>query len=183
MSVDSEVKGSKANSSIECFINEMIKRGELKAYSPHIDQRSLEREDDEERVIKIKKGLSLTPIEKVGPYRPHIIEDLSTGNKYHLFMGGYGGEITEDGNQTIYDNCLIEKLKDPDFRKIRDIMGGGRLGIPDEMVSLRIRTSYSTKFEVLLDVDVPVSHRGSVNVEGKEESDSFFIKFYKFLQS
>ena len=62
-------------------------------------------------------------------------------------------------------------------------MGDGRLGIPDEMVETRIRTSYSTDFEALSDVDVPVGHDGHVKVEGREESDPFLEKFYNFLKN
>ena len=183
MAVESEVRGLKANSSIEYFLNEMIKREELRAYRVQINKRTIERDDEDELVVRVKKGVSLTPIERLGSYYPYILEDTSTGNKYHLFMEGHGGVISEYGDQTIYDNCLVEKLKDPDFRKISVIMGDGRLGIPDEMVETRIRTSYSTDFEALSDVDVPVGHDGHVKVEGREESDPFLEKFYNFLQS
>lgn len=144
----------------------MIESDELKAYGIVINKQEVVTDNDEELVVRVKKGASLVPVKEIKENRIYILEDPSTGNKYHFSTSSYGGILSEDGDQTIYNNSLLEKLVGFDPKKVTQksgLMGGG-LNIPEEMIQSMIRTKYDTHWRALSDVDIVDGHDGGVKL-------------------
>lgn len=183
-----ELKENIGKSSYEMrqFFQEMIKTGKLKAYNVELNKQVIEKNTDEEEVIRIKKGATLTPTEKLSEYRPVFVEDLTTSTIYHLNIGSRGGMFFNDGDsQTIYHHCVLERIVQGfDPKKINSCIRSNfedGISIPPEMVTARLRISYDQDWESGGNYDYIEETRGNLIVDG--EQDSLFAKVMDFVRN
>lgn len=178
----------KSSFDMRCFFQKMVKRGELKAFSVEVDKQEVQSDTKNERVIKTKKGATLTPTTKLEEYQPVILVDSKTGIMYNLDIGSRGGEFYNDGDsQTIYHHCVLERLAQRfDHKKVENRTNFGGFGafkdgisIPQEMVTARLRVSYDEDWEGSGEVDRVAGTRGNLVVTG--EQDSLFQKVHEFV--
>lgn len=135
----------KMNCLMESFFQGLIDNGRLVAYTVEIDKAS-ERETKDRRVIVIKKGATLTPTKKLRYHQPVFVEDASTKARYNLSIRAEGGMFDDEGENTVYHSCVLEKLVSAsdgfDAREVaKDYYGG--VAIPENMVVARLRMNYA----------------------------------------
>lgn len=177
----------KTSYAMRYFFQKMIDKGELKAYSVEINKRIVEKDTDDEEIVRTKKGVTLTPTERLREYQSVFIEDSETGTLYNLDIGSRGGMIYDDGDsQTIYHHCVLEMLaKKFDSKKIMKkglgIWGSfdNGLSIPDEMIKGRLKVSYDEDWESGVNFDEIAGTTGDLVIEGKK--DKLFEKVYDFV--
>lgn len=177
------VRGSvgKSSSQMKWFFQEMIKKGELIAYTVEVNKRTVE-ETEEEQVIRIRKGATLTPTKELYPYEniDTIVEDPKTRTKYLLHIGSEGGMFSEDGDsQTIHHRCVLERLAQQfDPRKV--VAGLGGIYAPKEVVSAILSVGYGEDWGSRGESDGIRGTRGNLAVEG--EQDGLFEKVCEFVR-
>mgnify|MGYP001600875628 CR=1 FL=1 len=169
--------------SMRLFFQGLIDNGEIKAYSFEIDKSTVEKDTDDEKVIRIKKGLTLEEVKKLAEYQPVFIEDVNKGSMYYLHISSHGGMFDDEGGQTIYNNCSLERLASGFNPRL--ISGGYRnensgISIPEDMIVARLRVNYSDDWEAGADVDYIADRRGSTVVEGKR--DKLFDNVLEFVR-
>lgn len=145
-----------------CFFNGLVKSGELRAY---------------------RTEKSLVKADRLEMERPFVLEDPATGSMYAFKIGSYGGMVYNDGDsQTIYDNCIVEKLSKGIARNlnIRTTEFPNGAAVPSEWVSAKLRVSHSNDFESGGSFDYVRSSNGSLTIEG--ESDGLFKKICEFVR-
>lgn len=163
------------------FFQEMFKRGELKAFSVEVDKQEVLSDTEDEKVVKTKKGATLTPTTKLEEYQPVILVDSKTGIMYNLNVGSRGGEFYDDGDsQTIYHHCVLSRLSRFDPKKITSDHHGG-ISIPNNMVTARLRVSYDEDWESGENTDRIGATRAHLVIEG--EQDSLFQRVYEFVRT
>jgi len=171
------------------FFQQMVKDGELKAYSVEVNKRIVEKDTEDEEVVRTKKGATLTPTAELKEHQPVLVEDPATGSMYNLDIGSRGGMFYDDGDsQTIYHHCVLERIAQGfDPKKVADRTSFGDFGsfkdgisIPLEMVNARLRVSYDEDWESGGDHDYVARRRGNLVVEG--EKDVLFDKVCKFVR-
>src|SRR3989344_8712927 len=81
----------KQNHEMRRFFQQMVTDGRLKAYN----------------VVRA----TLTPVRELKENQQFFIEDLKTGEWYSLETKTEGGTFSEQGSQTIYNYCVVEKIK------------------------------------------------------------------------
>jgi len=171
------------------FFQRMVKNGELKAYDVEVNKKIVEKNTDDEEIVRTKKGATLTPTQELIEYQPVLVEDPETGVMYNLDIGSRGGMFFNDGDsQTIYHHCVLEKLaQKPDSKKIATGKEFGQFGsfdegisIPLEMITARLRISYDQDWESGRESDYVAGTSGSLVIEG--EKDKLFEKVYSFVK-
>lgn len=177
----------KKTSDMAQFFQQMIDRNELRAYLIEVDKKTVEKDTEEEEIIRIKKGATLIPTKELRENQPVFIEDSETGVKYNLNIETRGGEFFKDGDsQTMHHSCILEKLVNFNPRKITEkvIFGSYRqrdFSIPQEMIAARLIVNYEEDWESSGDSDYVAEARGNIVVEG--EQDILFKKVYDFVKS
>ncbi len=170
----------KSSYSMNYFFQSMIDKKELEAYSVRTNEQIIEKDDGEERIVKVKKGATLIPIKEIEERRDIFIKDKITDTFYYLNIQSSGGSFSEDGSQTIYHNCTLERLsKKTDFRKINN-GGHNGLSIPGEFIDAKLRVSYSDDWDGGGETDFISGSRGKFVIEG--EKDGLFEKVYDFVK-
>ena len=168
------------------FFQDMIRRGELRAYSIEVNKRIVEKDTSDERIVRTIKGATLTPTESVRDNATIIVQDSKTGVMYLLSMDSEGGMPYDDGDsQTIYHNCTLEKLAGEfDSKKVTTRTEIGGLGyvinLPKDMVTARLRISYNENWVSAGETDVIGNRSGHLAIEG--ERDSLIDKIYEFVR-
>lgn len=179
----------KNSNAMRQFFQQMVKRRELKAYCVEVNKRIVEKDTEDEEVVRTRKGATLTPTEKLREYQPVIIEDPETGVMYNLDIGCRGGMFFDDGDsQTIYHHCVLERIAQRfDPRKVADRTSFGDSGsfkdgisIPREMVTARLRVSYDENWESGGEMDYIAGTRMGLVVEGKR--DDLFNRVCEFVR-
>ncbi len=162
------------------FFLEMIKQRKLRAYTVAVNKRTVEKDTENEEVVRIRKGAILTPTTELREDQAVLIEDPKTGTMYNLDIGSRGGMFYNDGDsQTIYHHCILEKLAEQfDLRKVATF-GSYRISIPGEMVTARLRVSYDEDWESGGESDYVAGTRGYLVIEG--EQDNFFKEVCDFI--
>jgi len=159
------------------FFNNLMKRGELVAHSIEIDRIVVERDTAEERVTRTIKGATLIPTDEIRDNCSYILD--RSGRRYHLNTKVYGGMFYDEGNsQTVYHNCILERLASNfDLKMVSKANGDyhTKILIPREMIDGRLRAYYSEDSED----DEVVSSRGSLYIDG--ENDELFEAVRKFI--
>jgi len=153
------------------FFQSMIDKKELNAYLVEIDKKIIEKDTEEEQVIRIKKGATLTPTTELGIEPGVLLEDPATKTFYNLNIG-------VDGYSSFtHDFCVLEKLPSPfDSKCIPDVKeryccGIRRLYFPDDMLAAKLRMEwYGTREQ----------REHSLVVEG--EQDKLFEKVCEFVR-
>jgi len=170
------------------FFQQMVKVKELNAYSVEVNKRIVEKDTEEEEVVKTKKGAILTPTTELKEYQPVFIKDSATESMYALDIGSRGGMFYNDGDsQTIYHHCVLERIAQGfDPKKVTDKKSFGDFGsfkdgisIPRDMVTARLRVSYDENWESGEDIDYVAGRTGNLVVEG--DCDKLFEKVCKFV--
>ncbi|MEK6861321.1 MAG: hypothetical protein AABY07_05095 [Nanoarchaeota archaeon] len=143
------------------FFQQMVKRGELKAYT--------------------RKRATLTLTEELRENQPVFIKDPETRIMYYLDIRSEGGMFYNDGNsQTMYHHCVLERLtKQLDPKKVATRFDGGTT-VPKEMVAARLRIDYDQDCKSGGEHDYVAETRGNLVVEGKQ--DKLFKKVCKFVR-
>ena len=181
--LDEIVKEDIGKSSFEMkyFFQGMVDKDELEAYLVEINKEIVKKDDDEEKVVRIKKGATLVPIKEIRENRNIFVKDIKTGIFYHLNIGSYGGMFYDDGDsQTIYHNCTLEKLPMGfDFKKISRERHN-RCFIPEEIIEARLRVNYNDDWSSSGGTDYISGSHGSFVIEG--EKDELFEKVYDFVR-
>lgn len=138
---------------ISNWFQKLIDDGELKAFSVEIDKKTILKEDENEKVIKIKKGATLEPTSELEENQCYIIEDSKTKTRYVLEI--YVLEIDRRGSgfynhgttQDTYHHCIVEKLtKDCDLRKIQkndNPLLTRKLAVPKNFIIAKLSINYS----------------------------------------
>jgi hypothetical protein len=171
----------KTSHEMKNFFGKMVKQGNLQAYLVELDKQVVEKDTQDEQLVRTKKGVTLTPTKKLSENCQVIVEDPETGTRYFLSMGSRGGEFYDDGDsQTIYHDCTLERLSERfNPRKLTRCFEG-RIAIPERMVSARLRMSYSEDWKSGCDSDYIASTTGQTVIEG--ERDSLFTKICEFVK-
>jgi hypothetical protein len=81
-----------------------------------VNKRYIEKDTEEEQVIRIKKGVTLTPLDKIENDRL-LLKDIKD-NFYYLVMESHGSESSD----TVYNTTRIDKLSE-DFNPQKHITG------------------------------------------------------------
>lgn len=164
------------------FFQGKITDGELKAYSIDFNRKKIMKDNENEKIIRIRKGATLTPLEKLSEYRPALLEDPKTGTRYKLDIGTRGGMFFNDGDsQTIYHQCVLEKLVNGfDFRKVFTKNYFNGILIPGDMISAKLFVAYNEDWESSGESDYISGKSGSLVVEG--EMDALFEKVCEFVR-
>lgn len=179
----------KSSDEMRQFFQKMVKRNELKAYGVEVNSKTVERDTEDETVVRIRKGATLTPTKKLREYQHVLIEDPTTRALYNLDIGSRGGMFFDDGDsQTIYQHCVLEKLaRRFDPKKVTDRMDFGDSGsfeegisIPGKLVTARLSVSYYQDWESRGESDYLAGTRGTLIVEGQQ--DNLFKKVCGFVR-
>jgi len=122
----------------------LIQKGKLQAYEVEIDKRHIEKDTEEEMVIRIKKGVTLIPLDKIGDNKKLILKDTK-GNFYHIVIESSG---SEDGG-TSYHLTRIDKLSG-DFNPEKHIRGLGPYNddfmVIDDLIKSRLVVNFEEKY-------------------------------------
>ena len=171
----------KSSFDMRCFFQGMVDKGELEAYLVRINEEIVKKDDKKERIVIIKKGATLVPTKEIQENRNIFVKDSKTGIFYNLNIGSQGGAFYDDGDsQTIYHNCILEKLTKSFDRKNIDFNSYAGLVIPEEIIEARLRVNHSDDWNSSGETDyIGVSH-GNFTIEG--EKDSLFEKVYEFVR-
>ena len=172
------------------FFQRMVKDGELNAYSVQIDRTTVDKDTEDEKVIRIKKGATLTPITELGKSKHIFVEDVESEVMYNFCADSWGGHVFEDGpqtSQTKYHFCALERLAQGfDLRKIKgkpSCIGpvGSDIDFPEGVVVSRLRINYKEDWQSGSDSDYFTGSKGDFSVEG--EMDGLFEKVCEFVRS
>ena len=168
---------------IASFFQNMVNLGELKAYSIEVNKKFVEKDTKDEELLRTIKGATLTPITKLKENLAVFVEDSKNGIRYNLRIECRGGTFYNDGDsQTIYNNCVLEKLASHlDLKKVDFSAFYNKILIPEEYVTASIITSYDENWESGSDYDYIASINRFLIVKG--DKDKLFEKFYEFLRS
>src|SRR3972149_5805118 len=98
---------AKNSSSVKSFIQELIQKGELAAYIAEFEKKKVEEETEDELLIRITKGVSLTQVKDIPEYRLVFVEDLKDKTMYCFTADSHGGQVYNDGDQTIYNKAVL----------------------------------------------------------------------------
>ncbi|MEK6897514.1 MAG: hypothetical protein AABW93_03215 [Nanoarchaeota archaeon] len=171
----------KSSFDMRCFFQKMVKKGKLKAYLVEVDKQEILSDTKEERIVRTKKGSTLTSITELRENQQVILKDSKTGVMYTLNIGSRGGEFYNEGDsQTIYNHCVLKKLAQKfDPKTIKINLFNGEFSISEEMVTAKLRISYDEDWEGSGEVDRVAGTRGNLVVTG--EQDSLFQKVHEFV--
>jgi len=179
----------KSSYQMRLFFQQMVKKGELRAYQIEVNKRFVEKDTEDEEVVRTRKGATLTPTEELREYQPVFVEDPKTGVMYNLDIGSRCGMFFNEGySQTVYHYCVLEKIAQRfDSKKVADRTSFGVFGsfkdgisIPREMVTARLRVSYNEEREYSGEFDYIAGTEGNLVVE--EEQDNLFKRVCKFVR-
>jgi hypothetical protein len=168
------------------FFQDLIKKEELKAYFVELNKEIVEKNTEDEIVVKTIKGAILTPTTKLEEYQAVFVEDPTSKIMYNLDIGCRGGMFFDDGDsQTMYHHCTLERLaKEFNPKKVATKKGYGEFGsfndgisIPREMITARLSISYDQDEYC----DNVTATRGHLVIEG--EQDNLFTKVYHFVKN
>ena len=168
------------------FFQDLVAKKELKAYFVEVNKEIVEKNTEDEEVVRTIKGATLTPTTKLEAYDAVFVEDPATKIMYNLDIGGRGGMFFDDGNsQTIYHHCTLERLaKEFNPKKVTIKKGYGEFGsfndgisIPRELITARLHVSYDQDEYC----DKVVATRGHLVIEG--DKDDLFTKVYNFVKN
>lgn len=174
-----------ASYSLRQFFQKMLADGEIKAYTAEINKKIVEKDDENESIVRTVKGATLTAANELKEYgsEGYIIEFVDS--KYNLDIGCRGGMFFDDGDsQTMYHYCTLEKLSnDFDLKKIGSKSSYGEFGsyndginFPEEAIISRLRIDYDEDWRN----DRIASSRARIAIEGS--MDDLFEKVYKFIK-
>ncbi|MBR9691417.1 hypothetical protein GOV06_01400 [Candidatus Woesearchaeota archaeon] len=157
------------------FLQDMVDRGDLRAYSIETNKEVVLKDDDKERVVKTLKGTTFTPIDNLKYNGAILIEDPKTEDKYTINVGFFGSEDYCSG-------LLMRKYsKECDLQKFKfsHHSYGVFMQIPDEEVArltlkVNMPGSYKTQQDFLNDME------GTLVVEGEQEG--LFEKICEFVR-
>lgn len=183
----------KKNYEMRNFFEKLIAAGELEAYLAKVDAEAIEKDTGEEKVVRTKKGLSLTKIKTLDESvrgSPVLLKNTKTNTRYYLELESHGGEFYDDGNsQTTYDNCTLKRLASNfDPLKVTKKTTYGWLGpyeigisFPEGAVDGKVHVSCEKDWK---GDDYSGDHiaatRGSLTVEGR--LDDLFTKVCEFVR-
>ena len=138
------VPGLRASNMLIWF-QRLITERNFKTFSVEINKRTVQ-EDEDKKMTRIKKGVTLELAESLKENQSFLIEDPKTGVKHTLEIGWRGGEISGRGTmQNTYHHLILTKLTDDaDLRKIQKNFEG-RLKFPEEAISTRCSVYYAQK--------------------------------------
>ena len=162
------------------FFRKLIENGKIRAYDIEVGKRTFEETEDEE-IVRVKKGATLTPTTELRDNRDFLIEDPKTGTRYKLSIGSRGSMFDDDGNQDVYHHCSLERLNDRFNPKgISRRMDGGIL-IPEDMIDSRLSVNYNEDWRAGASLDYLEGGCGSLSVAGR--TDEFFERVCEFVRS
>ena len=179
----------KSSSQMRLFFQQMVKDEDLVAYSVEVNKKIVEKDTEDEEVVRIKKGATLTPIAELREHRNVFVEDSATGLMYNLDIGSSGGMLYDDGDsQTIYHHCVLERIAEWfDPKKVTERINSAGFGsfndgisIPREMITARLSVNYDEDWNCGGDQDYVAERGGNLVVEG--EQDKLFEKVCKFVR-
>lgn len=180
-SIEERIKGyCKEKPQIIEFFQNMILKGRLQAYSVDINRRIIEKDNDDEEIIRTIKGATLTPISIVPPaHRDNFfLEDVLATTMYSVELESRTSNSDFQPLTHMYGNCNITKLvKNPDLRKLGKYFSS--VSIPKNMIDGNLHYSWDH------DIKEGSHHekRGYLTIEGNRfEEDNLFEKFYHFVK-
>jgi len=160
------------------FFQSMINNGELTAYSVEINKRIIEKDTEDEEIVRTKKGALLTPIKELSRFRPAIIEEQ--GVRYSLHIGSHGSSYDDDNEDTRYNHFILEKLsKDINYKQMF-ISADDRICVWSEEEKNIIAKLYMSYDEHWIDEKLEKSE-GYLTISG--ENDKFFEKVLAFIKN
>jgi aminoglycoside N3'-acetyltransferase len=160
------------------FFQSLINNGEWTAYSVEINKRIIEKDTEEEEVVRTKKGALLTPTKELSKFRPAIIEEQ--GVRYSLHIGCHGSAYDDDNEDTRYNHFILEKFsKDIDYKRMF-ISADDRICVYSEEEKNIIAKLYMSYDEHWIDEKLEKSE-GYLTISG--EKDKFFEKVLAFIKN
>ena len=170
------------------FFQKLVEEGILEAYTQRINKKTSE-ETEDEIITTIKKGVSLTPTQKLSSTEySQFLKDPETGAEYYLFLFSHGGAFDSDGSHTTLHTCRLDKLiKEYDPRVLQKADRYAALIIPKEMVVARIKIDYTEEWDCSgPSHDICTDRRGSLTLNAKEgftlEEEPLLQKVYDFVK-
>jgi len=171
-----------STSNIRALLQTLVNENKLSAYISKVNKKTTE-ETEDEIIFRIKKGLSLTPIEDLLSHRPtYSLKDSKTGAEYNLFLDSYDEDI--DDTETTYDTCIIERLSTNfDPRKATET-NNRAVKFPEEMVIARLKINYEKVWDYAQ--DICVARRGSLTLEARDkfklDQEPLLKQIYEFVK-
>ncbi|MDO8556557.1 MAG: hypothetical protein Q7R96_05295 [Nanoarchaeota archaeon] len=171
---------------LRCFMQELIDAKTIHAYRVDLNQQTILSETPEERIVRIAKGATFTPIDDIGnEYLKVVLEDTTTQTHYHFHAVDTQifGEIEEPFEHFLRKGpppeshyTFLRRLgKDFDKTQAGEAYQypDGGLHIPEHMITGKLVIDYKV---------TPREHaeQGSYTLEG--ETDPLFQRIIQFLK-
>jgi hypothetical protein len=132
MSIEERIDGYyKSEREIAEFLREMVRQGELQAYGFIMNEQLIDKETEDEQIIKVIKGTNLKPIgeEQMVYWDDFFLKEPTAETLYYV-------TLTSDydyNNRSPFGHLKITRLaKDSDLRKIKE--GYTEIMIPKDMI-------------------------------------------------
>lgn len=175
------------------FFQHMVRSGELKAYQVEIDKKVIEKNTEDESVVRTKKGVTLTPTEELNEYQAVFVEDPKTGVMYNLNIESWGGAFYNDGDsQTIYHSCVLERITpETDLKRVAERYSsnfGNKIFLPEMIIAARLTVRYHQDWESGANYDYVAGTEGSLIIGTNKdlvvngEQDQLFEKVCSFVR-
>lgn len=167
----------RSNDNIRSFIQGLVDNNEFVAYTIKKDRQVVESENELEKVVRIIKGISLTPVNVLDKYNDaFILENADT--KYVLKFIHYGGVI--DDLQSDYNITIIDRLSEsPDLQRFRlpTALASSPVEVPSEFITAEMSVSFTTDYEYGKAVVV-----SGQNFTIRGETDPLFERVHEFIK-
>jgi len=165
------------------WLNKLIAKKQLKTFVVKIDKRIVEKDDEDERVIRIKKGATLEPVDAIKYEQGYVIEDPKTGTRYLVEIKSRGGQFFDEGtSQNTYHDLILEKIaEDFNLRKIKEGGLTRKLSVPKESIIARCSVHYTQE-------EISPAHEGDyveswhVSLTAEDEQDKLFEQTCGFIK-
>ena len=164
---------------IKHFFQSLIDKKELRVYNFEINEKLIEKDTEDEKVVRTIKGITLKPTNNIYPCSAsgsYFFEDPATGIKYTVEMDFRSSTSDFEPLEHKYGHCSITRLvKNPDLRKLNTFFS--QLDIPKEMIDGKFYYGWTDNVR-------KGSHHekwGHLTIEG--EQDELFEKVCGFVRS
>jgi len=176
-SIEERIEGYyKNNHEIVEFLQEMVRQEELQAYDIMIDKTITEKDTEDEKIIRIIKGATLTPTTtRSGPWNEDLfLKDPATETLYYVHREPHGSHSDFEPveySSGFYD--ITRLVKNSDLRKIRSRCINSNIpSIPEDMINGNLQHYWNDDIWELWE---GTRHKMGGRLTVKGEQDNLFL--------
>jgi len=173
----------KNNSKIKEFFQNLIIKGELLAYDLEINKQIVEKDTEDEKIVRTIKGLTLIPINFIYPNNSdgsYFFEDPETLTKYHIAFDASSSESDFEPLENKDGHCdIIRLISVPSFNRITE-RSYKDPNIPEDMINGRLSYNWSDTIRGIPRDSIHHDSYSHLTIEG--ELDTLFNKTSKFIE-